>query len=268
VDDASLVLIDLIGDLLSPPRCAACDGVVSRLRAFCAACAATIERCEKGGDESQRVRTAGDRDAGAPRALAFGFYGGALAQAIRRLKYEDRPYLARPLGALLRGACRDARLRVDAVLPVPLHPRRLVARGYNQAALLAAHVAAQTGAALLTSTLVRVVNTSPQVEEPRDARAQNVDQAFAVAGATWVEGRTLALVDDVLTTGATLAAARGPLLAAGARDVVAVVLARTPSSALGNPLGLDAGSAEDVRVPKVWASSGCANVPMRANLRN
>lgn len=261
MDDASLVVIDLIGDVLSPPRCAACDSTASRKAAFCASCASTIERCEAGG--------AGIPDARAnPRAVAFGFYGGALAQAIRRLKYEDKPYLARPLGALLRGACRDAGLRVDAVLPVPLHPRKLVERGYNQSALLAAHVAAQTGAPLLTSTLLRPLDTSPQVELSGEDRAANVDRAFAVAGGSWIEGRTLALVDDVMTTGATLAAARRPLLAAGARDVVVVVVARTPSSALGIPLGLDAGSAPDVGVPEARASSGCANVPMRANLRN
>ncbi|MET0596085.1 MAG: phosphoribosyltransferase family protein [Polyangiaceae bacterium] len=202
-----------------------------------------------------------------PREVAFGFYGGALAQAIRRFKYEDRPYLARPLGALLGGACRGAGLRVDAVLPVPLHARKLVERGYNQSALLAAHVAAQTGAPLLTSTLVRDLDTSPQAELSGQDRGANVDQAFTIEGGTWVEGRTFALVDDVMTTGATLAAASRPLLAAGARDVVAVVVARTPSSALRNPLGLDAGETRDVGVPRAYASSGCANVPMRANLR-
>jgi ComF family protein len=254
VDDAPLVVIDLVGDLLSPTRCAACDVAVSRRNVFCAACAASVER----GDARQR----GERD------VAFGLYGGALAQAIRRLKYEDRPDLARPLGALLRMACRDAEVRADAVLPVPLHPRRLVERGYNQSALLAAHVAREIGAPLLTSTLVRVVDTRAQVELSGDARMANVAAAFVATAGAWVEGRTLVLVDDVTTTGATLEAARRPLLAAGARAVMGMVLGRTPPSHCEIPLGLDAGAWLDVGVPRTCASSGCADVPMRANLRN
>jgi ComF family protein len=203
-----------------------------------------------------------------PNDIAFGYYGGALAQAIRRFKYEERPDLARPLGALLRRACRDAGLSVDAVLPVPLHSRRLVERGYNQSALLAAHVAAELGAPLLTTTLKRAIDTSPQAELSGDERPHNVKGAFVVDSENWIEGRMVILVDDVSTTGATLAAARAPLLRAGARHVFTVVLARTPPSTVGIPLGLDIGTTLNVGVPMACASSGCADVPMRANLRN
>ena len=200
--------------------------------------------------------------------VAFGYYGGALATAIRRLKYEDRPHLARPLGELLRGACRIAETRAEAVLPVPLHPRRLAVRGYNQSALLAAHVAVELRAPLLTSTLFRAVDTVPQVELTGAGRRDNVGSAFAVSSRASLEGRTLVLVDDVATTGATLGSCRRALLDRGAERVIGVVLARTPSSALGIPLRLDAGPAPDLGVNQACASSGCANVPMRANLRN
>jgi ComF family protein len=256
----------LLGDLLSPPRCAACESAVPRKHVFCAACAASVESCAAAGARAGASALAGDEVD--PVDVAFGYYGGALATAIRRLKYEDRPHLARPLGELLRGACRTAETRADAVLPVPLHPRRLATRGYNQAALLAAHVANELGAPLRTSVLARAIDTVPQVELSGDGRHDNVGNAFVVGPRALLEGRTFALVDDVSTTGATLRACRRALLAGGAGRVIGLVLARTPSSALGIPLALDAGPGLDLGVHRACASSGCANVPMRANLRN
>jgi len=258
VDDASLVLSHVLADLLSPPRCAACDVGVSRRRVFCAPCAATVETCSTpgGANESDVID------------LAFGYYGGALAQAIRRLKYEDRPDLARPLGELLRGACRAARIRADVVVPVPLHPRRLVLRGYNQCSLLAARVAPELDARLVTSALARAVDTQPQAALDRADRRTNVAAVFVVPVPGAVQGGVVALVDDVSTTGSTLDACCRALLSAGARRVVKLVVARTPPSALGIPLGLDADAVLDVGVLSAYASSGCANVPMRANLRN
>ena len=257
----------LLGDLLSPPRCAACESAVPRHHVFCAACAASVESCAAFVARAGASGRARDDDVD-PVDVAFGYYGGALATAIRRLKYEDRPHLARPLGELLRGACRTAKTRADAVLPVPLHPRRLAMRGYNQAALLSAHVASELDAPLLTSVLARAIDTVPQVELSGEGRHDNVGNAFVVGPRALLEDRTIALVDDVSTTGATLRACRRALLARGARRVIGLVLARTPSSALGIPLVLDAGPGLDLGVDRACASSGCANVPMRANLRN
>ena len=253
MDDASFVVMRLLGDLLSPPRCAACEGAVSRRHVFCVTCAATVER----------ARQTARRDG----VVAFAWYGGALATCIRRFKYEDRPDLARPLGELLRGACRAPSLRADVVVPVPLHAYRLVERGYNQAALLAAHAATQLGAPLVTRALARVLHTVPQVELSGEGRRSNVAGAFRVMHRTSIEGRRIVLVDDVSTTGATLDACRDALFAAGARTVTGLVLARA-SSEVGISLDLDAARALDIGVEKGQASSGCAYVPMRANLRN
>lgn len=261
------MLIRLLGDLLSPPQCAACGLAVSRHHVFCASCATTVEPC--GARDNATHLAAGARDGElAPVDMAFGYYGGALAIAIRRLKYEDRPYLARPLGELLRSACRAAKISAEAVLPVPLHPRRLAERGYNQSALLAAHVARELGAPLVTSALARRVDTAPQVELSGDDRHANVAAAFAVTSAASVERRALVLVDDVSTTGATLSACRQALLAAGARRVLGVAVARTSPSAPEIPLGLDNVTVLDIGVRRTRASSGCANGPLRANLRN
>ncbi|SRR5260221_7249502 len=205
-----------LGDLLSPPRCASCSAAMAGTPSvFCRPCSASIERCD-----------------GAMEPVAFGQYGGALARTIQRFKYEDHPHLARPLGALLSDACRRSRVEAEVIVPVPLHARRLVLRGYNQSALLARHVADELGVPVATDALARVVDTVPQVELARDERRANVDRAFRVVRAARVEGRVVALVDDVSTTGSTLRACRNALLRAGVSRVTSVVVARTAASTL------------------------------------
>ncbi len=154
---------------------------------------------------------------------AGGLFGGPLADAIHALKYGDRPALARPLGRWLAARIRLPR---DAlVVAVPLGRRRRLARGYDQAGRLAEQVARAGGAPLLQGALRRVRETPPQVGRSRAARAANVAGAFE-ADPRRVAGRELVLVDDVVTTGATADAAARALLAAGARRVTVVALAR------------------------------------------
>jgi ComF family protein len=201
--------------LLSPAACAACSAPVGRADViFCPACRATIERCT-----------------GTEDTLAFGHYGGALSIALRRFKYEDARYLARPLGALATMACLARSLRVDVVVPVPLHPRRLVMRGYNQSALLGGQIASHLGAPLVTTALVRTTDTPPQAELSREARLTNVKSAFCLTTrARCLRGRAVAIIDDVSTTGATLHACAERVREAGATRVTSVVVALTIST--------------------------------------
>lgn len=153
-------------------------------------------------------------------------YGGPLARAIRRFKYEGERGLASELGALVaaRVAADLARARIiDVVVPTVLHEQRARERGYDQARLLAAVVAERCGLPL-RAPLRRVRASRPQVELDRAARAENVRGAF-VAEAGSLRGLRVALVDDVATTGATLSAAAGALRAAGAREVRMYVVA-------------------------------------------
>lgn len=200
----------LLGEILSPPACAACDAPVPGTHVFCAPCARSVTSCES-SDEP----------------LAFAAYGGAIAVAIRRLKYEDRPDLARPLAELLRTLCRRARIEADVVVPVPLHPRRLADRGYNQAMLLGGIVAKEIRARALPRALVRVLDTPRQAELAREARFENVASAFSLRHPCSLEGRRILLVDDVSTTGATLEACRQALRPAKPASIRALVLART-----------------------------------------
>ena len=213
------MIIRLLGDLLSPPTCAACDTrLFDGRHVFCRACSSSVERFS-----------------GGRACVAFGLFGGALAVAIRKLKYQNRPDLGRPLGSLLRRACRDSGRCADVVIPVPLHERRLVARGYNQAALLASHLAIEMAVPMMPHVLVRRLDTPSQAGLGRAERRTNLANAFAVAVRGRAKGRAIALVDDVTTTGATLNACSAVLLSAGARSVESFVVAVTPEWATDGP---------------------------------
>ena len=163
-------------------------------------------------------------DAGSTAAFV---YGGAVARAIGRMKYEDRPDLARPLADLLWRAVEpvaDA-LRGAVVVPVPLHADRLAERGFNQSALLARHVARRLGARFGPLALARTRGTLQQASLEREARVANVAGAFVVRDRALVCGRSVLVVDDVQTTGATLDACASALVAAGASSVARAVVA-------------------------------------------
>jgi ComF family protein len=165
-----------------------------------------------------------------PTNIAAFSYGGAIARAITRLKYERRPDLARPLGDLLwRAVGPHARaLRGALVVPVPLHGKRLAERGFNQSALLAHRLAARLGSPWAPLALGRVRDTPRQATLDRSERSRNVRGAFRARAAISREPRLVLLVDDVTTTGATLAACAHALRDAGAASVATAVLARTP----------------------------------------
>ncbi len=196
---------DLALELLSPSTCAACEARAPFRTLFCPPCAGTIERIL------------------APRARAAFHYGGAIKQAIQRLKFEERPDLARGLGSHLIPLVVDP---FDAIVPVPLHPYRLAERGYNQASVLAAPLSRATGVPIDTSILHRVRNTVRQTDLQRAERRANVATAFrARRGA---RGRRVLLVDDVRTTGATLEACEAALRAVGITVVDSLTIASTP----------------------------------------
>ena len=192
-------------ETLLAPRCAGCDAPGAWL------CLDCREACDP-------VRSG--------RVHAAGVFEGPLRRALHRFKYEGERALAAELGALVAdGVAADlaSGVALDVVVPAVLHRDRARLRGYDQAALLAAEVALGTGLPL-RAPLRRVRHSQPQVELDRAARAANVRSAF-IAEADALRGLRVALVDDVATTGATLAAASGALRAAGARDVRAYVVA-------------------------------------------
>jgi ComF family protein len=157
---------------------------------------------------------------------------------IQQLKFGGRTELARPLGLALtnslrratgRGGERQHQHAVDLVLPMPLSNARLAERGYNQALLIAQEVAQNLGLSLDSSLLLRPIETLHQAGLPREQRMRNLSGVFMVdpAARNRLAGRSVALVDDVITTGSTANEACRELLRAGALEVQVWAIART-----------------------------------------
>lgn len=152
-------------------------------------------------------------------------YAGPIPPAIRLMKYEGYFGLARPLADLMVQAWPRWQRPVDLALAVPLHPARQRERGFSQAELLVKALSARLGWATDPAALQRTRHTRPQVSLGAAERQANVHGAFTAATVR-VIGKDILLVDDVCTTGSTLAAAAEALLAAGAKSVAAYCLAR------------------------------------------
>lgn len=156
---------------------------------------------------------------------------GPVQQLVHRFKYGHKVHLRRPL-ALLSGESLTPFVRAagpEVMVPVPLHPHRLRERGFNQAILIGEVLAAAWGVPLLRDTLRRQRPTVPQVGLSAAERRDNVRGAFAVAAPARIAGRKILLLDDVYTTGSTLAECARELKRAGAVEIVAVTVARTPA---------------------------------------
>ena len=226
-------------DLALPPRCAACGAPVKD-RGLCAACWAKLSfiappYCERLGipfafDAGPGMLSA-EAIANPPafaRARAAVRYDDVARRLVQALKYSDRLDLAPTMGRWMARAGRDLLAEGDALVPVPLHWRRLWARRFNQSAALAMAIAACEGISVAHTALKRVKSTAQQVGLTKTERAANVQGAFRVSpeGTAQVYGRRLILVDDVMTSGATVDSCARALLRAGAANVDVLTFAR------------------------------------------
>lgn len=161
-------------------------------------------------------------------AVRLGTYEGKLRELVLRLKNAHSEVLAELIGELWadRDRTRFEELRLDAVVPVPLHWRRFWQRGYNQSQAIARGLAQRLGLPCQTRWLRRVRHTPPQTSQSRSGRRDNVRGAFAVRSAAPVSGQSILLVDDVMTTGSTASEAARALIRSGANRVVLAALAR------------------------------------------
>ena len=199
------------------PQCAACRELSTE--PLCSACAVTLL-------EASEPRAVGALE----RVVAPWRFGGELATAIRRLKFTGATDVARtlaPLWSPLVAAAIDELGSRALVVPVPLHWRRRISRGFDQAWLLAAHACAHARVARPAIVLRRVRAAPAQSTLSAADRVANLVDAFIVRDVRAVADRPVILVDDVVTTGATLAAAAEPLARAGATRVIGIAVART-----------------------------------------
>jgi ComF family protein len=228
-----------------PPLCPACREPLRDAGAVCASCWSRLSfiappYCERLGipfayDPGPGVlsmQAIADPPAYARARAAVRFDDVARA-LVHAFKYGDRLDLAPTLGGWMARAGHELLADADALVPVPLHWRRLWARRFNQSAALAGAISKITGIPMAALALKRVRATAQQVGLSKSERALNVQGAFRVApdGKAEVAGRRLVVVDDVLTSGATADACARALLRAGAESVDVLILARVVDAA-------------------------------------
>jgi ComF family protein len=198
-------------NFVAPMRCAACE---THGEAICPECA------DEFATSAPVTRQARD---GAPPIIALGAYAGRLARAIRTIKFGGRRAAAHWLGATL---AEKLQLQADVVVAVPLHAARMRERGFNQAAIVADAMARALSVPFLPDALRRTINTRAQSTLALDAWRENVVCAFAPGSqATRLWDRRVLLVDDVITSGATLAACTVAIRECRPRDIVGCALA-------------------------------------------
>ena len=235
-------------DLLLPPRCAACDcpvGVHGELCSacfaktnyitspLCACCGVPFGSAEQGGTEAvcpgcRELRPVFRQARAALR------YDEQARRLILPLKHGDRVELASILAPMMARAGAALLERADVLVPVPLHRRRLFQRKYNQAAVLAYAVGRLAGRPVAPDALVRTRATAPLEDKTPEERGREVGGSFMARPSRLgrIKGRTVLLVDDVMTSGATAGACARALLEAGATAVDVLAAARVPDPRL------------------------------------
>ena len=234
-------------DALYPPACVSCGALTDAPHGLCPECwsdvtfisGLTCAKCSVPLPGSAQEDTLCDTCLRHPPAWDAGqaalLYSGAGRRIVLGLKHGDRLDLARPLAGWMQRAGSRVLPRADIVAPVPLHWRRLLQRSFNQASELVRQPAIAEGRTVLPGLLVRNRATPSQDGKTRAERFDNQRGAIAVAPrqAERIRDRNVLLIDDVLTTGATLSAAAEACRAAGAARVDVLVLARVARAEAG-----------------------------------
>ena len=245
-------LLRSIADIVVPPLCLACHERIGSHDALCATCWREVAfirppLCDRlgmplpFGDVSVPIVSAAA--AASPplwqRARAVALYepGGPIAGLVSAMKYADRHDARRLFGKWLAGAGAGLLSQADMIVPVPLARWRLVRRQFNQSALLAAEVSRVSGVPWDPSLLLKTRSTTPQAQLAGAARRDNLKGAFLVPAGLHprLAGKRVVLLDDVITTGATMEACTRALLAAGVAGVDVLALALAPPPATASP---------------------------------
>ena len=240
--------LDWLVDWLYPPRCRGCGGRIYGRDAeyFCTGCWSEIRivshplcticgrpfPAASGDDHLCGICLA--RTPQFARARAWACYPREevsehpLRRVVQKFKYGRRVSLGKPLGRLMAQGCQEflSECAVDVIIPVPLHPKRLRWRGFNQSVLLARQLSRVLDVPMDPFVLCRSKETPPQTQLTEEERRRNVRRAFSLNPHKSVKGRRVLLVDDVYTSGATVNECSRSLKQAGAKEVYVLTLAR------------------------------------------
>jgi len=156
-------------------------------------------------------------------------FSGIIKDMLHRLKYDNEVDLAYPVGIFAAKKIENTNWDIDAVIPVPLHQKKLSERGFNQSLLIGEVVARESGIDVLKDVLIRQRYTKSQVNLSRLERMSNVENAFEIISGKKIKGRTVLLLDDIMTTGATLNECSRILKECGAGMVYCITAATPPS---------------------------------------
>jgi ComF family protein len=233
-------------NFIFPPFCASCHQKIlqSGSGLICEACWDSLERwgaqsCQRCGQKLAAVPEAQEPllcpscripDWACSDIRAIGPFKAPLADAIHLLKYSDRRSVVKKLSHFMEQSLAEvAHYReADLILAVPLHPARKRERGYNQAQLLAQALGKTWNKLCPENIISRARHTQTQTKLNRQQRLENVKDIFTVKKPELVKGKSVILIDDVLTTGATIGSCAGKLLEAGASKVLALTAAAAP----------------------------------------
>jgi ComF family protein len=213
------------------PLCGGCWNGLERLSPpYCQICGRPFEVFEPSLEDGRRCEQCRRRRPPFAYARAATLYKETAREALHAFKFGGKRSMARPLGEVMALAGEASGLveAVDCLVPVPLHGRRQAERGFNQSALLARHLGRRWRRPVVESALRRTTATRPQTDLGADERRKNVRGAFALRRPEPIVGRHVLLIDDILTTGATVSECTRVLLEGGAKTVGVLTVARVP----------------------------------------
>ena len=212
--------ISILLDILFPPKCVFCSRILNKSdEGWCDDCTESLPYADNGGKQDGDVFDF---------CVSPLYYRGVVRKSILRYKFRNAPGYAVIYGKLLADCIRESPdMDYDIITWVPLSEKHLRSRGYDQALLLASSTAAELGD-ITTDTLRKPRDIKAQSElGDREERSANIKGAYIIPDPETVNGKSILLIDDIITTGSTLSECARVLLSAGAKRVVCATLART-----------------------------------------
>ena len=216
-------------NLFFPKNCHACDAIlIDNEPDICVGCRHELPLTNYHFERPEIIKKIfyGRVHLEAATALCYFYKGGKVQQLLHKLKYKGREDIGRIFGNWLGAELLESPYftSIDFVIPVPIHSKKLKQRGYNQSALFAQQIAKVLNASYADDVLLKSINTKTQVFQSREARFQSVAHSFYIQNLNKVENKHILLVDDIITTGATIEACASVLnLAINCRLSVATI---------------------------------------------